>query len=138
MCAQVNISNLEGTKLVEIKRPEDAGVHIRRDVECTIEAFIPAGEITGGKVRTRPLTQFKEGAVMFICCKCTHHWWVQFSVNAKNVDEDAAIHFLVEKDQDGIKISINHQESEITEQRISQSPTNDNEITQKSGVILHY
>ena len=58
------------------------------------------------------------------------------SVNAKNVDEDAANHFLVEKDQDGIKISINHQESEITEQRISQSPTN--EITQKNGVILHY
>ena len=94
------------------------------------------GEITGGKVWMRPLTQFKEGAVLFKCCKCTHHLWVQFSVNAKNVDEDAANHFLVEKDQDGIKISINHQESEITEQRISQSPTI--EITQKNGVILHY
>ena len=80
---------------------------------------------------TRPLTQFKEGAVMFKCCKCTHQLWVQFSVNAKNINEDAANHFLVEKDQDGIKISINHQESEITEQRISQSPTN--EITQKNG-----
>ena len=93
MCAQVNISNLEGTKLVEIKWPGDAGVHIRREVERTIEAFKPVGEITGGKVWMRPLTQFKEGAVMF---------------KFKNFDEDAANHFLVEKDQDGIKISINH------------------------------
>ena len=106
--AQVKISNSDSTKIIECCWPSNAGIRIANDIKRIIETFIPAGKITGARIYHRPLREFEEASVFFSCCPCSHHWWVEFAVNAPTSDDDPVNYFLVEKSQESIKISVNN------------------------------
>ena len=132
--AQVKISNSDSTKIIECCWPSNAGIRIANDIKRIIETFIPAGKITGARIYHRPLREFEEASVFFSCCPCSHHWWVEFAVNAPTSDDDPVNYFLVEKSQESIKISVNNVKWVLDEQRKAESPTG--KITQKKGVII--